>query len=91
MNDTQITAQSVQTNGLAIAAFVLSTMGMYASPILSSVLAVAGLWQAKHRSQQGFSLAITALAVSAAVTALHIAMWIQCGHPNFELEPTAHW
>ncbi|CDO87761.1 hypothetical protein AWC29_21170 [Mycobacterium triplex] len=91
MNENQITTQAVQTNGLAIAAFVLSIMGMYASPILSSVLAVAGLWQIKHRSQQGFALAITALAVSAAVTALHVAMWIQCGHPNIELETTAHW
>lgn len=91
MNDNQITAKAAPTNGLAIAAFVLSIMGMYASPILSSVLALAGMWQVKQRGQQGFALAITALAVSAAVTALHIAMWIHCGHPNFELETTAHW
>lgn len=91
MSENQITAQEVQTNGLAVAAFVLSIMGMYASPVLASVLALVGMWQVKHRSQQGFALAITALAVSAAVTALHVAMWIQCGHPNFELETTAHW
>jgi hypothetical protein len=90
-SENQITAQKVQTNGLAIAAFVLSIMGMYASPIVSSVLALAGMWQVKQRGQQGFALALTALAVSAAVTALHVAMWIQCGHPNFELETTAHW
>ncbi|MCV7408534.1 hypothetical protein AWC05_05770 [Mycobacterium florentinum] len=91
MNENQITAQEAQTNGLAVAAFVLSIMGMYASPILSSVLALVGMWQVKHRSQRGFALALTALAVSAAVTALHVAMWIQYGHPNFELETTAHW
>jgi hypothetical protein len=34
---------------------------------------------------------MAALAVSAAVTALHVAMWIKCGHPNFELLATAHW
>ena len=63
----------------------LSLMGMYASPLLSGVLAVVGLYQVKRRGQNGFGLAIAALAVSAAVTALHVAMWIHCGHPNFEL------
>jgi hypothetical protein len=91
MSENQIAAQKVQTNGLAIAAFVLSIMGMYASPIVSSVLALIGMWQVKKGGQQGFALALTALAVSAAVTALHIVMWIQCGHANFELETTAHW
>lgn len=91
MSENQVTAPAIQTNGLAIAAFVLSIMGMYASPIVSSVLALAGIWQVKQRGQQGFALAITALAVSAAVTALHVAMWIHSGHPNFELETTAHW
>ncbi|MEZ0350795.1 DUF4190 domain-containing protein [Mycobacterium sp. pR1184] len=93
MNDNHITAQAQteQTNGLAIAAFVLSIMGMYGSPILSSVLALAGIWQVRRREEQGFALAITALAVSAAVTALHVAIWIQCGHQNFALETTAHW
>jgi hypothetical protein len=80
-----------QTNGLVIAAFVLSLMGMYASPLLSGVLALVGLWQVKRRGQNGFGLAIAALAVSAAVTALHVAMWIHCGHPNFELLATSHW
>jgi hypothetical protein len=91
MNENHITERDVHTNGLAVAAFVLSIMGMYASPVLSSVLALIGMWQVKHRGEQGFAFAITALAVSAAVTALHVAMWIQCGHPNFELEATAHW
>jgi hypothetical protein len=58
---------------------------------LSSVLAVVGLRQVKRGEQQGFGLAIAALAVSAAVTALHVAMWIHCGRPNFELLTTAHW
>jgi hypothetical protein len=80
-----------QTNGFAIAAFVLSLMGMYASPLLSGALALVGMRQVKRRGQQGFGLAIAALAVSAAVTALHVAMWIECGHPNFELLTTAHW
>jgi hypothetical protein len=80
-----------QTNGLVIAAFVLSIMGMYASPILSAALALVGLYQAKRRGQNGFGLAIAALAVSAAVTALHVAMWIHCGHPNFEMLTTSHW
>ena len=91
MSQNQITAQTTQTNGLAVAAFVLSIMGMYASPVLSGALALAGMRQVKQRGQQGFGLAIAALAVSAAVTALHVAMWIHCGHANFELETTAHW
>jgi hypothetical protein len=91
MSETQVTTRAVPTNGFTIAAFVLSIMGMYASPILSSVLAIVGIWQVKHRGQQGFGLAVTALAVSAAVTALHVTMWIECGHPNFELMSTAHW
>lgn len=82
---------SVQTNALAIAAFVLSLMGMYGSPVLSGILALVGLRQAKHREQNGFALAVAALAVSAAVTALHVAMWIHCGRPNFELRSPAHW
>lgn len=94
MTTNHVTAQAmptVQTNGLAIAAFVLSLMGMYASPILSGVLALVGLYQLKRRNQNGFGLAIAALAVSAAVTALHVAMWIHCGHANFELPSTSHW
>jgi hypothetical protein len=94
MNDNHVTARAVpstQTNGLAIAAFVLSLMGMYASPILSCILALIGLRQVKQRGQQGVGLAIAALVVSAAVTALHVTMWIECGHPNFELLTTAHW
>ena len=82
---------SVQTNGLAIAAFVLSLMGMYASPIVSGILAVIALRQVKQREQNGFGLAIAALAVATAVTAPHVAMWIHCGRPNFELLTTAHW
>jgi hypothetical protein len=82
---------SVQTNGLVIAAFVLSLMGMYGSPLLSGILALVGLRQVKRREQNGFGLAIAALAVAAAVTALHVAMWIHCGRPNFELLTTAHW
>lgn len=84
-------AAPVQTNALAIAAFVLSLMGMYGSPVLSGILAVAGLHQVKRREQNGFGLAIAALAVSLAVTALHVAMWIEYGQPNFELLTTAHW
>ena len=82
---------SVQTNGFAIAAFVLSLMGMYASPLLSGILAIVGLRQVKQREQNGFGLAIAALTVATAVTALHVAMWIQYGHPNLELVTTAHW
>jgi hypothetical protein len=82
---------SVQTNALTIAAFALSLMGMYGSPALSSVLALVGMRQAARHDQQGFGLAIAALAVSVAVTALHVAMWIHCGRPNFELLTTAHW
>lgn len=82
---------AVQTNGLTIAGFVLSLMGMYGSPILSSILALAGLRQVARRGEQGFGLAIAALVVSAAVTVLHVAMWIHCGRPNFELLTTAHW
>lgn len=84
-------APAVQTNALVIAAFVLSLMGMYGSPVVSSVLAVAGLVQLKRRAQNGFGLGVAALAVSAAVTALHVAMWIKYGQPNFELLTTAHW
>ncbi|CQD10166.1 integral membrane protein [Mycobacterium lentiflavum] len=91
MNENQVAQQDVRTNGLAIAAFVLSIMGMYASPILSGILALVGMRQVKQRGEQGFAFAVTALAVSAAVTALHVAMWIQCGHADFELETTAHW
>jgi hypothetical protein len=83
--------QPVQTNGFAIAAFVLSLMGMYASPLLSGALALVAMLQVKRRGHQGFGLAIAALAVSAAVTALHVAIWIECGHANFELLTTAHW
>jgi hypothetical protein len=94
MSTQQVAARevpAVQTNALATAAFVLSLMGMYGSPVLSSVLALAGLWQVKRRGQNGFGLAVAALAVSAAVTALHVAMWVKYGQPNFELLTTAHW
>ncbi|MBW0011806.1 DUF4190 domain-containing protein [Mycobacterium sp.] len=84
-------AQAVQTNPLVIAAFVLSLMGMYGSPALSGVLALVGLRQVKKRGQNGSGLAIAALAVVAAVTALHVVMWIHCGRANFELLTTAHW
>ncbi|MCV7092302.1 DUF4190 domain-containing protein [Mycobacterium interjectum] len=90
----QITARevpTVQTNALAIAAFVLSLTGMYGSPILSGILAVVALRQARRRGQNGFALAIAALAVSVAFTALHVAMWIHTGQANFELFTTAHW
>jgi hypothetical protein len=82
---------TVQTNAWAIAAFVLSLMGLYGSPLLSTVFAVVGLHQARRREQNGFGLAVAALAVSAAMTALHVAMWVKYGHPNFELLATAHW
>jgi Na+/H+ antiporter NhaD/arsenite permease-like protein len=82
---------SVQTNAWAIAAFVLSLMGMYGSPLLSTIFAVVALHQVKRRGQSGSGLAIAALAVSAAMTALHVAMWVKYGHPNFELLATAHW
>jgi hypothetical protein len=49
------------------------------------------LHQVRRREQNGFGLAVAALAVAAAVTALHVAMWIHCGRPNFELLTTAHW
>ncbi|OBG27604.1 hypothetical protein [Mycobacterium sp. 852002-51057_SCH5723018] len=94
MSTQQVAARevpSVQTNALVIAAFVLSLMGMYGSPVLSAILALVGLHQVKRREQNGFGLAVSALAVSAAVTVLHVAMWIKCGHPNFELLTTAHW
>ena len=94
MNSNQVVARavpSVQTNALVIAAFVLSLMGMYGSPFLSGILALVGLRQVRRREQKGIGLAIAALAVSAAVTALHVAMWIHCGRPNFELLTTAHW
>ncbi len=84
-------APAVQTNALAIAAFVLSLMGMYGSPIFSGILAGVALRQARHRDQNGFALAIAALAVSVAFTALHVAMWIHSGQANFELFTTAHW
>ena len=82
---------SVQTNAWAVAAFVLSLLGMYGSPVVSGILALVGLRQAIRNGQQGFGLAIAALAVSVAVTALHVVMWIHCGRPNFELLTTAHW
>jgi hypothetical protein len=82
---------TVQPNALAIAAFVLRLMGMYGSPIFSGLLAVAALHQARNREQNGFALAIAALAVSVAFTALHVAMWIHSGQANFELFTTAHW
>ncbi|WP_231382598.1 DUF4190 domain-containing protein [Mycobacterium simiae] len=91
MSDNQATAHVTQTNSLTVAAFVLSIMGMYASPILSGVLALVGMRQVKRHGQQGFAFGLAALVVSAAVTALHVAMWIECGHPNFELMTTAHW
>lgn len=82
---------TVQTNAWAIAAFVLSLMGMYGSPLLSTIFAVVALHQVRRRGENGFGLAIAALAVSAAMTALHVAMWVKYGHPNFELLATAHW
>ncbi len=82
---------TVRTNALAVAAFVLSLMGMYGSPAVSGVLAVVALRQARHRQQSGFVLAVAALTVSLAVTALHITLWIHCGRPDFELVTTAHW
>lgn len=82
---------TVQANALAIAAFVLSLMGMYGSPIFSGVLAAAALHQARRHEQNGYALAVAALAVSVAFTALHIVMWIHCGQANFELFTTAHW
>jgi len=94
MSSNQVAAravQPVQTNALAVAAFVLSLMGMYGSPLLCGALALVGMHQGKRREQNGFGLAIAALAVAAAVTALHVAMWIHCGRPNFELLTTAHW
>ena len=94
MSSNQVAARavpSVQTNALVIAAFVLSLMGMYGSPLLSGALALVGMHQAKRREQNGFGLAIAALAVAAAVTALHVAMWIHCGRASFELLTTAHW
>ncbi len=94
MSTHQVAARAVptvQTNALAIAAFVLSLMGMYGSPIFSGILAVVALHQAKRREQNGFAPAIAALAVSVAFTALHVAMWIHCGQANFELFTTAHW
>jgi hypothetical protein len=94
MTSNQATVRAVspvQTNGFAIAAFVLSLMGMYASPLLAGALALVGMRQVKRRGHQGFGLAIAALAVSAAVTALHVAIWIECGHADFELLTTAHW
>ena len=45
----------------------------------------------KHREQNGFVLAVAALAVSVAVTALQFAMWIHYGRPNFEPLTTAYW
>jgi hypothetical protein len=94
MSSNQVTARAVpsdQTNALVGAAFVLSLTGMFGSPLLSGALALVGLHQAKRREQNGFGLAIAALAVAAAVTAPHVAMWIHCGRPNFELLTTAHW
>jgi hypothetical protein len=94
MSSNQVAAPavpSVRTNALVIVAFVLSLMGMYGSPLLSGALALVGLHQVKRREQNGFGLAIAALAVAAAVTGLHIAMWIHCGRPNFELLTKAHW
>jgi hypothetical protein len=94
MSSNQVDARavpSVQTNALVIAAFALSLMGMYGSPLLSGILALVGLHQVRRREQNGFGLAIAALAVAAAVPALHVAMWIHCGRPNFELLTTAHW
>lgn len=82
---------NTNTNGIAIAAFVLSLMGMYASPLLSAALAIIALFQVRRRDQNGFGLAIAAIAVSAAVTGLHVAMWIHCGHANFEMLTTSHW
>lgn len=94
MTTNHVTVRAVApaaTNGIAIAAFVLSLMGMYASPLLSAALALVGLYQVRRREQNGFALAIAALAVSLAVTALHVAMWIHCGHANFEILTTSHW
>ncbi|WP_144208294.1 hypothetical protein [Mycobacterium tilburgii] len=70
MSDNQVTVQAMQNNSLTVAAFVLSIMGMYASPILSSVLALISMRQVKSRGQQGFASGVDALAVSVAVTAL---------------------
>ena len=86
-----MTNTNTNTNGIAIAAFVLSLMGMYASPLLSGALAIIALFQVRRRDQNGFGLALAAIAVSAAVTALHVVIWIHCGHANFELLTTSHW
>jgi len=82
---------SGQMNGFAVAAFVLSLMGMFGSPILSGIIAVVGLRQIRRRGHQGFGLALAALAVSVAFTVLHIVMWVQSGHANFRLETASHW
>jgi hypothetical protein len=84
-------APCVQTNAFAVAAFVLSLMGMYGSPAVSGALALVGLRQAKRRGETGFGLAVAALAVSVAFSVLHVVMWIHCGRPDFELTSTAHW
>jgi len=90
-NNHVVAVQSRQINGFAVAAFVLSLMGMYASPILAGVLAVVGLRQVKRHGQQGFGLALVALVISVAFTALHVAIWIQHGHANCELLSASHW
>lgn len=82
---------TAQTNALAIAAFVLSLMGMYGSPVVSGILAAFALRQARRRDQNGYALAIAALAVSVAFTALHLMMWIHSGRANFGLFTATHW
>jgi hypothetical protein len=78
-------------NGFAVAAFVLSLMGMFASPIVSGILAIVGLRQVKRHGHEGFGLALAAMAISVAFTTLHIVMWIQCGHTDFHLKTASHW
>ena len=67
------------TNVWAIAAFVVSLFGWYASPILSGIFAYVALHQIKQRGERGRALALFAPAFAIFLTTMHIVL-VLSGH-----------
>jgi hypothetical protein len=67
------------TNVWAVAAFVVSLFGWYASPILSGVFAYVALHQIKQRGDGGRALALLAPAFAIFLTAVHVVL-VLSGH-----------
>jgi hypothetical protein len=67
------------TNVWAVAAFVVSLFGWYASPILSGIFACVALHQIQQRGERGRTLALFAPAFAFFLTAVHIVL-VLSGH-----------